>query len=168
MVSSSVYYVPIQLRFHSFTISAFIHLFFLVFINSFLLHTYSFMHSSIFLFFHLFAHFFIYSSFVRYIHAFVYPFAYSFLQSYVSHLSNIFETCILLQINFYFKIYSIKIAKFRKELFLHFSFPPYFFNRFTGKMDRNKAEATLNHKPDGTFLIRESVNREGEYALSVR
>ncbi|XP_020906776.1 guanine nucleotide exchange factor VAV2 isoform X2 [Exaiptasia diaphana] len=42
------------------------------------------------------------------------------------------------------------------------------FGWFSGKMDRNSAEAALSHKSDGTFLIRESVNREGEYALSVK
>lgn len=35
-------------------------------------------------------------------------------------------------------------------------------------MDRNTAEKELTHRSDGTFLVRESVNREGEYALSVR
>lgn len=42
------------------------------------------------------------------------------------------------------------------------------FTRFVGKMDRNTAEKELTHRSDGTFLVRESVNREGEYALSVR
>ncbi|XP_031563071.1 protein vav-like isoform X2 [Actinia tenebrosa] len=39
---------------------------------------------------------------------------------------------------------------------------------FVGKMDRATAERELSQRSDGTFLVRESVNREGEYALSVR
>lgn len=35
-------------------------------------------------------------------------------------------------------------------------------------MDRPQAETELGNKGDGTFLIRESVNRSGEYALSVK
>lgn len=42
------------------------------------------------------------------------------------------------------------------------------FDRFAGKMDRPQAETELRNKSDGTFLIRESVNRSGEYALSVK
>lgn len=42
------------------------------------------------------------------------------------------------------------------------------FDRFAGKMDRPQAETELGNKSDGTFLIRESVNRSGEYALSVK
>lgn len=40
--------------------------------------------------------------------------------------------------------------------------------RFAGKKDRPLAEQALTDKSDGTFLIRESVNRSGEYALSVK
>jgi len=42
------------------------------------------------------------------------------------------------------------------------------FNWFAGRKDRPEAENDLNNKSDGTFLIRESVNRTGEYALSVK
>ncbi|KAL9988022.1 hypothetical protein ACROYT_G002419 [Oculina patagonica] len=42
------------------------------------------------------------------------------------------------------------------------------FNWFAGKKDRPFATQELNNKSDGTFLIRESVNRSGEYALSVK
>lgn len=42
------------------------------------------------------------------------------------------------------------------------------FDRFAGKMDRPQAETELGNKSDGTFLIRESANRSGEYALSVK
>ena len=43
-----------------------------------------------------------------------------------------------------------------------------FLARFAGKKDRPLAAQALNDKSDGTFLIRESVNRSGEYALSVK
>lgn len=42
------------------------------------------------------------------------------------------------------------------------------FNWFAGRKDRPQAEQELSSKSDGTFLIRESVNRAGEYALSVK
>lgn len=42
------------------------------------------------------------------------------------------------------------------------------YNWFAGKKDRPLAEQALTDKSDGTFLIRESVNRSGEYALSVK
>lgn len=44
----------------------------------------------------------------------------------------------------------------------------YYLARFAGKKDRPWAAQELNTKSDGTFLIRESVNRSGEYALSVK
>ncbi|XP_074614930.1 proto-oncogene vav-like isoform X2 [Acropora palmata] len=42
------------------------------------------------------------------------------------------------------------------------------FNWFAGRRDRPQAEQMLSAKSDGTFLIRESVSRGGEYALSVK
>ncbi|XP_068689749.1 proto-oncogene vav-like isoform X2 [Montipora foliosa] len=42
------------------------------------------------------------------------------------------------------------------------------FNWFAGRKDRPQAEQMLSTKSDGTFLIRESVSRAGEYALSVK
>ncbi|XP_048587151.1 protein vav isoform X2 [Nematostella vectensis] len=39
---------------------------------------------------------------------------------------------------------------------------------FAGKMDRTEAEQETMGRSDGTFLVRESANRAGEYALSVR
>ena len=40
--------------------------------------------------------------------------------------------------------------------------------RFGGKKDRPKAEVELNGRSDGTFMVRESANRVGEFALSIR
>ena len=42
------------------------------------------------------------------------------------------------------------------------------FCRFAGTLERAAAELELDNKTDGTFLVRESVNRRGEYALSVQ
>lgn len=44
----------------------------------------------------------------------------------------------------------------------------YSVDRFAGRKDRPQATQELDSKSDGTFLVRESVNRSGEYALSVK
>eukprot|EP00038_Savillea_parva_P023433 m.40912 g.40912 ORF g.40912 m.40912 type:complete len:809 (+) comp6046_c0_seq2:199-2625(+) len=39
---------------------------------------------------------------------------------------------------------------------------------FGGKIQRSKAEKILENAPDGTFLVRESHTRQGDYSLSVK
>ena len=39
---------------------------------------------------------------------------------------------------------------------------------FVGRMARSEADNALASMPDGTFLVRESDNRPGDFALSIK